>query len=933
MSQGDALGYYVARRWRAPRFWLSKRGPNGHTGGVFAILNNLTLTARMAGHTLAYLFRGRWRQTSPVPRKACQIPADFLALCVANAPENASDDYVIARLNELGIRHTRLDFTYGDREAFTERFLDRLLTDRFRVCLHLVQPREEARAMLRQPEAAERWRAFVGDMLDRYGRRVELIEIGATCNRRKWAGYSPAAFFTAWQIAWEEARGRNLTIAGPNVTDFEPGYNTGWLGEFRRTGLLPSVHTDNLFVERATEPEAFDHKVAGQHLAGLFRFNLVRKAQLLQDIGAWAGVPTLMCAHVTWSLRRIARFLEDVEEKQADYLARYACLAAASGALARVYWGPLIGQREGLIDDGTTEYPEIPHVTYYEQARGEIKNYRLRPAFRTFQTVNRLLAGATFQRRLATGTGLEILEFVLNAECQAPPERYAQASRMQNVEERSQKSGVRGQAEEVGDQKEKQPPNPSIDGPNAQCRITAGSNPQSEIRNQKSEILLHAVWTTDGNGASADVCYPPELLAQAEIYARDGQRLERAPRMFSESPVFLVWAEDRHRMPDAGHQTSETERQKSENVRQTIDNGQRMAEGGGQRTDVRCPIPGFRFARQPGWDFDIVRAPRHYATASGAAWGTHAPGMTGVYLAEDGGKRVDIQALLELVNHGKAGDGEEKQTPNAESITKNEELRTKKTSTTHILRDARNTVWSVRAPWDIERTIVIKAFKPRSVLRRLLDCGKPNKAVRSWNGAQELLRRGLGTPTPIACLLPGNSTACATSYYICEVFAPAWSARDAFNAFSAGANEFQGYSSSDWYEAVAVFLQKLHTRGVYFRDLSAGNLLVRSVPVPHPPAAGGTSPSSAFPRIPMGELEFALIDTARARFYPHSLGLRLRLCDLMRICHPLFWPGRRIFVEKYLAHNGRRFSWWMKIPFWYYDGKHRLKNALKKIRL
>jgi len=114
-------------------------------------------------------------------------------------------------------------------------------------------------------------------------------------------------FFAAWQIAWEEARGRNLKIAGPNVTDFEPAYNAGWLGEFRHTGMLPGVHTDNLFVERATEPETFDHKIAGKRLARLFRFNLVRKAQLLQDIGAWAGVPTLMCTHVTWSLRRIDR--------------------------------------------------------------------------------------------------------------------------------------------------------------------------------------------------------------------------------------------------------------------------------------------------------------------------------------------------------------------------------------------------------------------------------------------------------------------------------------------------------------------------------------------------------------------------------------------------------------------------------------------------
>ncbi|MBU1857100.1 MAG: lipopolysaccharide kinase InaA family protein [Verrucomicrobia bacterium] len=844
----------------------------------------------MAGHTLAYFGRSRWRRsTSPLPRKAAQVPTDFFGLCVANAPDPACDDYVIARLNELGIRHARLDFTYGDRDAFTERFLARLLTDRFRVCLHLVQPREEAHTMLRHPEAAERWRAFVGDMLDRYGSRVELIEIGATCNRRKWSGYSPAAFFVAWQIAWEEARGRNLAIAGPNVTDFEPAYNAGWLGEFRRSRVLPSVHTDNLFVERATEPEAFDHKIAGQRLASLFRFNLVRKAQLLQDIGAWAGVPTLMCAHVTWSLRRIARFLEDVEEKQADYLGRYACLAAASGALTRVYWGPLIGQREGLIDDGTLEYPELPHVTYYEQARGEIKDYRLRPAFRTFQTVNRLLAGATFQRRLATDAGLEILEFVLNAECQAPPERYAQASRMQNAEEKSQRSEVSGQRSAISQK---------FAPPLAGSAISNSANAESGMKNEEQRTrngaILHAVWTTDGNGASADACYPPELLAQAEIYARDGQRLERAPRMFSESPVFILWPSG------VCHPSS----------------------------GVCLPIPGYRFAHRPGWDFDIVRV------------GTNALGLGGVYLTGDGGERVDIQALLELAGHGKAGGGEEKQTPNAQHPTPNAQCRMPDPASpggyagqapdgeilqskienrkSKILRDSRNVVWSVSAPWDIARTIVIKEFKPRSVFRRLLDYGKPDKALRSWNGAQELLRRGLQTPTPLACLIPGktapgNAKYCAASYYICEAFAPAWSARDAFNAFSAGATEFQGQTANTWYGAIAVFLQKLHTRGVYFRDLSAGNLLVRQSPA--------------------GELEFALIDTARARFYPYSLNLRPRFCDLMRICHPLNWPNRRIFVEQYLAHNGRRFSWWMKIPFWYYDGKHRAKNALKKIRL
>ncbi|MDD5679218.1 MAG: lipopolysaccharide kinase InaA family protein [Kiritimatiellae bacterium] len=843
---------------------------------------------------MAYLSRGSWRQTSSVPGKAKQVPSDFFGLCVANAPESASDNYVIARLNELGIRHARLDFTYGDRDAFTERFLDRLLTDRFRVCLHLVQPREEAYAMLRHPEAADRWRAFVGDMLDRYGSRVELIEIGATCNRRKWSGYSPSAFFNAWQIAWEEARGRNITIAGPNVTDFEPVYNAGWLGEMRRCGLLPGVHTDNLFVERATEPEAFDHKVAGQRLASLLRFNLVRKAQLLQDIGAWAGVPALMCAHVTWSLRRIARILEDVEEKQADYLARYACLAAASGALERVYWGPLIGQREGLIDDGTSEYPEIPHVTYYEQARGEIKNYRLRPAFRTFQTVNRLLAGATFQRRLPTGPGLEILEFACAEDGGEKEKQTPNAQRpMPNAQYRMPDDGVLQPARPPASLDEvlrasnaEHPPATPAPSDCGRGSAAGGSKienlpavlPAQQMQAGRKLKILHAVWTTDGNGAGAESCYPPELLARAEIYARDGQRLEQAPRMFSESPVFLVW-----------------QNQATDDRRRT--------------TDIeRRPIPGIRFARQPGWDFDIVRPE------------DNAMGLAGVHLVEDGGKRVDIRALMALLGQSNT----EKQTPNAQRPTSNAECRMKDNS--HLqseisnqqfttLRAARNTVWSVSAPWNAGQTIVIKAFKSRGAFRRLLDHGKPNKALRSWNGAQELLRRGLCSPTPLACLAtektaPHNTKCCNTGYYICEAFAPAWSARDAFNAFSAGAATFQGYSANNWYEAIAVFLQKMHSRGVYFRDLSAGNLLVRATP--------------------SGELEFALIDTARARFYSHSLGLRTRLCDLIRLCHPLFWAGRNVFVEKYLAHSGRRFSWWMKIPFWYYDGKHRVKNALKR---
>jgi len=257
-------------------------------------------------------------------------------------------------------------------DNFRERLVRRLIQEGFRVGLHLVAARAEV-ISLSEPVGAERWRAFLRGTFDRFGQGVEFYEIGSTVNRRRWSGFTIPLFLRAWDIAWEEAEGRRLTLAGPNVTDFEPFYNIPILEALRRRGRLPAIHTDNLFIERATEPESFDHKILGPRFAPLLGFNTVRKdtvrkAALLGEIGRHAGVARTFSTHVSWSFRRIRRLLEDAEEQQADYLTRYCCLTAASGGLNRVYWGPLIGQREGLIDDGTNFFPDVFHVTFYGRA-------------------------------------------------------------------------------------------------------------------------------------------------------------------------------------------------------------------------------------------------------------------------------------------------------------------------------------------------------------------------------------------------------------------------------------------------------------------------------------------------------------------------------------------------------------------------------------
>jgi hypothetical protein len=369
-----------------------------------------------AGGFLAGCLRtlpGALRASGPhPPAEPHTVPADFLGICVAASDDPAGDDFILRSLRELGLRDVRLDITYGYDDAPAGRLLKRLLEAHLRVWLHLVQPLDEAR-LLPDAAALERWTAFARAVFARFRKADVFFEVGSTCNRRKWTGYRTMNdFLLAWRAALTEARAAGVPLAGVNVTDFEPVYNAGLFELLKRGGLLPAVQTDNLFAERATEPEAYDPKILGPNLAGLARFNLVRKARLLAAVGRAYGIPETVCTHTAWSNRRIRRLLEDADRKQADYLARYLLLAAASGALRRVYWGPLIGQREGLVDDGTQAYPEpVPHVTFYGRAPGDPAAYRLRPAFHALRALAAFLPGATWSRTVAAGPDVTILEF------------------------------------------------------------------------------------------------------------------------------------------------------------------------------------------------------------------------------------------------------------------------------------------------------------------------------------------------------------------------------------------------------------------------------------------------------------------------------------------------------------------------------------------
>ncbi len=81
------------------------------------------------------------------PRPGHRVPANFCGICVASAAAADSDDYVIARLRELGLTQVRVDYTYGSESNHVDRFLNALLDAGFAVLLHLVQPKDAAGQM------------------------------------------------------------------------------------------------------------------------------------------------------------------------------------------------------------------------------------------------------------------------------------------------------------------------------------------------------------------------------------------------------------------------------------------------------------------------------------------------------------------------------------------------------------------------------------------------------------------------------------------------------------------------------------------------------------------------------------------------------------------------------------------------------------------
>lgn len=340
-----------------------------------------------------------------------QIPADFFGVNIAAGEDPECDDYILQRLHELDIKQVRIAFSYHSFDAPAQRLLDRVLAEGFDVLLVLVPPRDQAHAILSDNRVQEQWANFVHKVISCYSDSVKIFEIGGTPNRKKWSGYRLRSYLKAWEIAVQQTQGFSVRLAGPNVQDFEPHANRVLLRAMNRIAAAPAVHTDNLFVERVIEPEAYDHRALGRLVTNQVKLNLIKKARIISRIGQRVGCRQTFSTCFFWTTKRLKRTSLWPQQKKVDYLTRYLVLAASSCALDRVYWGPLICGRDGLIDDGNCDYPEIDHSTFYAEVRGQVEDFKVTPAFTALAFVNQRLKGSKCDTAVSTMTSLHLFSF------------------------------------------------------------------------------------------------------------------------------------------------------------------------------------------------------------------------------------------------------------------------------------------------------------------------------------------------------------------------------------------------------------------------------------------------------------------------------------------------------------------------------------------
>jgi len=123
--------------------------------------------------------------------------------------------------------------------------------------------------------------------------------------------------------------------------------------------------------------------------------------------------------------------------------------------------------------------------------------------------------------------------------------------------------------------------------------------------------------------------------------------------------------------------------------------------------------------------------------------------------------------------------------------------------------------------------VVVKQFRNEGLRRRLERRLRGSKAERSWRVGRALEAAGIDTPRPVMVI--ESDAPDGPSFYVSRYLEEATEARYLLRAANAGqaAERFPALPMAEFLDRLAELIRTLHGRGVWFRDMTSGNVLMR----------------------------------------------------------------------------------------------------------
>jgi len=212
-----------------------------------------------------------------------------------------------------------------------------------------------------------------------------------------------------------------------------------------------------------------------------------------------------------------------------------------------------------------------------------------------------------------------------------------------------------------------------------------------------------------------------------------------------------------------------------------------------------------------------------------------------------------------------------------------------------------------------EQAVVVKQFTNHGLVAQTRRRSSGSKATKSWNIARELQRHGLPTPEPIMVIESTEDD--GPSYFVSAALEGFFEMRYYFRALLANREltEFPDVDSIQLFEALGRAIGRMHEAGIWHRDMTIGNLLVRYERGP-----------AAFPTI-------YVVDLNRARSVGELSPIQ-RVRDLCRL--PIERPALvEAFLRAYWRHPDGPLGWRLglyRAARASFDGKNRTKAMLRK---